>query len=629
MRRRGSAAFGLSARAQLCVAWLSATAVVDSQDSSAPPYDASMPDSVGFPVNPEAILNETDELQHRPFASATYTYHAGVFDVHANDTERDGSTMISNGVFAFASLNQSMKIEQDFWRIVDGWESLATERWATPVLGIDHSRVFHTVSASGQRWPWRERLLDEELEDFRDLGFKQARLAFQWTEAEPNWEQMGLQYMYLEYLSEVKRLNSGINPRLLNYTNETHFDDLGVNDEYMIPTLFSSFVKIQGYNVNAVLDTSAMNSHSRPPGSIFPGINYTALAPELEANWKPDIRRGVYFQRLYRPIINDTVVNIQHVNTTNHTSELEANIVIGATSFATPWADGEPQTFYLPFPFTVTQLMESSYSTLSIPADIIVRLASTGTGDGVMREFASSASEVPHDEDSMLDAMNLTLPVPVDEDGNPIVEGAEAEGEGEGEAVVAAAVPEPEPENRTILTAELAGVCTCSGELPPGELCREYVPKACLEDESLPFCAVCVDTLIDSFEPNAACPDAISRWVASNCEYATLQWDDFPFGAGYEEASTDATCTGSQLLRSGLGNTDPGECAGIVRSEPGCGEHFVYGSGDCACVTNGAACNEAADGGHSTYRLTTIPSELPSAFSYMHSLPKPEWMNVW
>eukprot|EP01044_Picomonas_judraskeda_P028704 COSAG03_NODE_9639_length_704_cov_0.676033_1_plen_55_part_10 len=55
-----------------------------------------MPDSVSFPVDPAAILNETDELMHRPFASATYTYHAGVFDVHANDTTRDGSTMVSN-----------------------------------------------------------------------------------------------------------------------------------------------------------------------------------------------------------------------------------------------------------------------------------------------------------------------------------------------------------------------------------------------------------------------------------------------------------------------------------------------------------------------------------------------------
>ena len=74
--------------------------VVGGQEESTPPYDANMPDSVSFPVDPAAILNETDELMHRPFASATYTYHAGVFDVHANDTTRDGSTMVSNGVFA-------------------------------------------------------------------------------------------------------------------------------------------------------------------------------------------------------------------------------------------------------------------------------------------------------------------------------------------------------------------------------------------------------------------------------------------------------------------------------------------------------------------------------------------------
>ena len=544
----------------LCAAAL-CWSVVGGQEGSTPPYDANMPDSVSFPVDPAAILNETDELMHRPFASATYTYHAGVFDVHANDTTRDGSTMVSNGVFAFASLEQSLQIEQDFWQVVDGWESLTAERWATPVLGAGHSRVFHTVSANGQRWPWRERLLTEELEDFRELGFKQARLAFQWTEAEPNWEQLGLQYMYLEYLSEVKRLNSGINPRKLVYSNETHFEDQGVNEEYMIPTLFSAFVKIQGYSVNAVLDTSAMNAHSRPPGSIFPGINYTALAPELEANWKPDIRRGVYFQKVYHPIVNETVVNIQHVNTTNHTSELEANVVIGATAFETPWADGAPQTFYLPFPFTVAQLIASAYHVLSIPQQTIVRLASTGTGDGVVREFASSAPEAAHDENSMLSAMNITLPPKLDDEGNPIeAEGAvvgEVVGEGEGEDEGGAAAPVPAPQNHTRvanMTVELAGVCTCGGALPPGKLCREFVPKACRENETLSFCAPCLDVLIDSYEPNAACPDAISTWVASNCDYSALEWDNYPFDAA---------------------------------------------------------------------------TELPSAYSYMQWLPKPEWMDVW
>ena len=626
----GRGAWGYKGWLVLCCGWLSGVSlVVDSQDWSAPPYDAGMPDSVGFPVDAGIILNETDELQHRPFASATYTYHAGVFDVHAEDTERDGSTMISNGVFAFASLNQSQAIEQDFWRVVDGWESLATERWATPVLGVGHSRVFHTVSANGQRWPWRERLLEEELEDFRDLGFKQARLAFQWTEAEPNWEQLGLQYMYLEYLSEVKRLNSGINPRKLRYTNETHFVDEGVNEEYMIPTLFSSFVRIQGYNVNAVLDASAMNSHSRPPGSIFPGINYTALAPELEANWKPDIRRGMYFKKVYHPIVNETLVNIQHINTTNKTSELEANVVIGGTDFATPWADGTAQTFYLPFPFTVAQLIASVYSELSIPTENIVRLASTGTVDGVSREFASSAPEAAHDEDSMLSAMNITLPPVNTEDGEPIVAEVVGNEDGDGEGVVAAPVPEPEPENRTVMPVELAGVCTCGGSLPPGELCREFVPKACREDETLPFCAPCLDVLINSYEPNAACPHAISTWVASNCDYSTLQWEQYPFGAGYEEASVDSTCTESRLLQSDVADDDPFVCASMARADPGCGDVFVYGSGDCACVAPGSSCQPASTDGYTTYRLTPISSELPTGYSYMQWLPKPEWMDVW
>ena len=133
----------------LCAAWLSAVADGQGQGMSAPPYDAVMPNSVSFPVDPEAVLNESDPLQHTPFASATYTYHAGTFDVHTNDTVRDGSTMISNGVFAFADLNQSTIIEADFWEIVDGWEALGTERFATPVLGVGHSRVFHTISANG------------------------------------------------------------------------------------------------------------------------------------------------------------------------------------------------------------------------------------------------------------------------------------------------------------------------------------------------------------------------------------------------------------------------------------------------------------------------------------------------
>ena len=619
------ASAGLFRTGALC-AWLSVT-VVDSQDWSAPPYDTGMPDSVGYPVNPEAIFNETDELQHRPFASAEYTYHAGVFDVHANDTERDGSTMISNGVFAFASLNESLLIEQDFWRIVDGWEALGSERWATPVLGIDHSRVFHTVSANGQKWPWRERLLEDELEDFHELGFKQARLAFQWTEAEPNWEQMGLQYMYLEYLSEVKRLNSGINPRILNYTNATHFTDLGVNEEYMIPTRFSAFVRIQGYNANAVLDATAMNSHSRPPGSIFPGINYTGLAPELDSNWKPAIGRGVYFERAYRPIINETLVNVMSINMTNGTSELEANIVIGGTEFATPWADGNPETFYLPFPFTAAQLIESAYSVLRIPSDIIVRVASTGTGDDVVREFASSASEVPHDEDAMLTAMNLTLPVPLGEDGLPLEDDGGGGG-GDAEEDVVAAAPEPEPENRTILTNELAGVCTCSGELPPGKICKEYVPKACLEEPTLPFCKPCVNQLIDSYDPNGACAAAISSWVTATCDYATIHWEDFPFGAGYDESSAAATCIGSHVLQSGLGEADPGECAELARVDPSCGEYFVYGAGECACVPPETPCRAAASEGYSTYMLTDV-ADLPTAYAYMRALPKPEWMDVW
>lgn len=615
---------GLLRAGALCATWLSAT-VVDSQVQSAPPYDAGMPDSVGFPVNQTAILDEIDELQHRPFAGAEYTYHAGVFDVHANDTERDGSTMISNGVFAFASLNESQLIEADFWRIVDGWEELGSARWATPVLGVDHSRVFHTVSASGQKWPWRERLLEDELEDFRELGFKQARLAFQWTEAEPNWEQMGLQYMYLEYLSEVKRLNSGINPRLLDYTNATHFSDLGVNTEYMIPTRFSAFVRIQGYNANSVLDATAMNSHSRPPGSIFPGINYTALAPELESNWKPAIGRGVYFERTYRPIINETMVNVMSINMTNGTSELEAKIIIGGTEFATPWADGHAETFYLPFPFTAAQLIESVYSVLNIPSDIIVRVASTGTGDDVVREFASSASEVPHDEDAMFAAMNVTLPVPLGEDGLPLEDAGGDDADGDDAVAVAAA---PEPDNRTVLPNELAGVCTCSGALPPGKVCKEYLPKACLEDPTLPFCRPCVNQLIDSYDPNGACADAISSWVAATCNYDTIQWEDFPFGAGYERSSVAATCIGSHVLKSGLGGADPGECAELARLDPSCGEYFVYGAGECVCVPPETPCRALTSEGYSTYILTDV-ADLPTAYAFMRALPKPEWMDVW
>ena len=37
-------------------------------------------------------------------------------------------------------------------------------------------------------------------------------MGFQWLESEPNWEQLGLQYLYLEYLAEARRLNSNIHP---------------------------------------------------------------------------------------------------------------------------------------------------------------------------------------------------------------------------------------------------------------------------------------------------------------------------------------------------------------------------------------------------------------------------------
>ena len=534
MRRLAGPRAGLAGA--LCAAWLSAVADGQGEGMSAPPYDAVMPNSVSFPVDPEAVLNESDPLQHTPFASATYTYHAGTFDVHTNDTVRDGSTMISNGVFAFADLNQSMIIEADFWEIVDGWEALGTERFATPVLGVGHSRVFHTISANGQRWPWRERLLDDELDEFRELGFKQARLAFQWVEAEPNWEQQGLQYMYLEYLGEVKRLNSGIHPRVQNFTNETHWDDLGPNPEYMVPTLFSSFISMQGYDANAVLDATAMNSHSRPPGSIFPGINYTALAPELESNWKPAIGRGIYFKRVFRPVINETMVDVQHVNMTNVTFgetlgmhvELEARVIPGATPFATPFATAEAVPILLPIStekdapmFTVAQLVEQVYAALSIPEEVIVHLASTGKNDDVLREFLN-------EEDMML-ALNITVPTAEGEGEEG--EDVEAEDdEGEAEVVVVETVPEPEPENRTIMPAELAGVCTCTGDLPPSHTCREWVPKACLEHESLPFCQPCVDQLIDHYAEEGACATAITEWVAESCNYDELRWSDYSFG---------------------------------------------------------------------------------------------------
>ena len=62
----------------LCVVWLSALYIhpVHSQGSvGAPPYDAGTPESVSFPVDPEVVWHESDPKQHRPFGSATYTYH--------------------------------------------------------------------------------------------------------------------------------------------------------------------------------------------------------------------------------------------------------------------------------------------------------------------------------------------------------------------------------------------------------------------------------------------------------------------------------------------------------------------------------------------------------------------------
>jgi|EP01047_Picozoa_sp_COSAG01_P040132 hypothetical protein len=424
-----------------------------------------------------SLVDYNDTEVRRPFSSAKYTYHAGTFDLHRNDTVSSGESMVSTGVFAFADENVSAALEADFWSVVDGWEQLSTARWATPVLGVDHTRVFSTFAASRLEWPWRERLLDDELEELRELGFKKARLSFQWVEAEPNWEQMGLQYLYLEYLSELKRLNSGIAPRNITVDAVTNLTvDHGVNREYFMPMDFSAFVASQGYDPNRVMEAGAANSHSRPAGSIFPHINYTALAPELASNWVPEIGRGVYFHRLSPPVYNHSYIELARLNmtegdgvTTNATVELSAQAV---KEFAPPGTVASSLSdlfrFFVPRRFTFEQLSATVKTLLSIPDDTVMHLGSTnGT------EF--------EDSDAMLLALGIP-PAPAADDGGD--DGAsDGDDAAAAAAAAAAAVAAAASANVTVITPEVAAVCTCAGAMPPGETCREYVPRACLAAE--------------------------------------------------------------------------------------------------------------------------------------------------
>ena len=243
-----------------------------------------------------------DPMSRRPFASAQYTYHAGTFDVHRQDTSTlpEDNTMVSAGYFAFVDNVTSSAMETDFWAVVDEWEQHSQARFAQPVLGVERPRIRHTMQASRLKRPWTASLLDSELEEFKALGFRQARLSFAWLDAEPNWEQLGLQYLYVEYLAEAKRLNSGISPRNMT-TGE-------VNSLYLVPLRFSEFVRAQRYDVE---ESIATQNYARPPSSASFRLNYTELAPGLRANWQLDVGREVFFTPLQRPVLNRTFITVR------------------------------------------------------------------------------------------------------------------------------------------------------------------------------------------------------------------------------------------------------------------------------------------------------------------------------
>eukprot|EP01050_Picozoa_sp_SAG11_P014810 SAG11_NODE_1862_length_4154_cov_7.221208_2_plen_288_part_00 len=111
------------------------------------------------------------------YESATYTYHAGTFDVHGQDVVYTNESLIDYDVFYFGdNMTFSKQLEGNFWEVLDDWDTVATSRWAKPVLGVGRTRVLHTVAATRRASPgWMEGLPDEELEDYARLGIKQVR----------------------------------------------------------------------------------------------------------------------------------------------------------------------------------------------------------------------------------------------------------------------------------------------------------------------------------------------------------------------------------------------------------------------------------------------------------------------
>ena len=465
------------------------------------------PPSDGTPQPPSN--GSADTYHRRPYTSAKYTYHAGVFDVHTQDVTVGDQTMVSSGVFAFVDESVSAAMEEDFWGVVDQWEAVNTQRFGTPVLGVDHSRVFHTVSATGMNWPWRQRLMGDELSEMAEMGFKTARLSFQWVEAEQNWEQSGLQYLYVEYLSEVKRLNSGLSPRNITVvfaddgTNVT--TDYGPSPEYIVPVTFSVFVAQQGYDIDAVMEASLGNSYMRPAGSIYPSLNYTALAPELASNWNPDIGRAVYFIELPQPVYNHSYVVLTYTNETdglNATSEL-----LVQEQGVSPAVD-----YYLTLvrSFTFQDLMASVRALLQTSEATITHLMNSTMG-----EF--------DDDATMHTQLNFTVYV-VELDPGDEEDVAEGEGEDGGEAVT---VTESNVTANATLSSNLAAVCSCGGTMPPNPTCREFVPRACLAAtlaaSGMPasvvpeFCEPCVNKMVDNYHQAGACISAIQGWKLAMC----------------------------------------------------------------------------------------------------------------
>ena len=106
------------------------------------------------PLDAAATLAQS----RRPFLAAKYTYHAGVFDVHKNDTVSAAhGTLVSSGTFAFVDANFSHALEAQFWRVLDGWENQSSNAFATPVLGVDHGRIMYTFAAGrGLKNLWQQ-----------------------------------------------------------------------------------------------------------------------------------------------------------------------------------------------------------------------------------------------------------------------------------------------------------------------------------------------------------------------------------------------------------------------------------------------------------------------------------------